>query len=55
MIDAIKTVLYGAIGIRRKSDHEAARVRPAQIVAAAIVFLVLFILAIRTVVHLATS
>lgn len=55
MIDAIKTVLFGAIGIRRKSDHEAARVRPAQIVIVAIVFLALFILAIRTVVHLATS
>jgi hypothetical protein len=55
VIDAIKTVLFGAIGIRRKSDHEAARVRPAQIVIVAIVFLGLFILAIRTVVHLATS
>ena len=55
MIDAVKTVLYGAIGIRRKSDHEAARLLPAQIVNAAIVILALFILAIRTVVHLATS
>ena len=52
---AIKTVLYGAIGIRRKSDHEQTRVRPAQIVAAAIIFVVLFIFAIRTVVHLVTS
>jgi Protein of unknown function (DUF2970) len=54
-MDAIKTVLYGAIGIRRKADHERARVRPVQIVVAAIVFLVLFILAIRTVVHFVTS
>jgi hypothetical protein len=54
-MDAIKTVLYGAIGIRRKADHERARVRPVQIVVAAIVFLVLFILALRTVVHFVTS
>jgi hypothetical protein len=54
-MDAIKTVLYGAIGIRRKADHERARVRPVQIVVAAIVLLVLFILALRTVVHFVTS
>ena len=54
-MEAIKTVLSGAIGIRRKADHERARVRPAQIVIVAIVFLLLFILAIRTVVHLVTS
>jgi hypothetical protein len=54
-MDAIKTVLYGAIGIRRKADHERARVRPVQIVVAAIVFLVLFILALRTIVHFVTS
>jgi hypothetical protein len=55
MMDAIKTVLYGAIGIRRKADHERMRVHPVQIIAVAIVFVILFILAIRTVVHLVTS
>ncbi len=54
-MEAIKTVLYGAIGIRRKADHESARVRPAHIVVAAIVFVLLFILTIRTVVHFVTS
>jgi hypothetical protein len=54
-MDAIKTVLYGAIGVRRKADHERARIRPAQLIAAAIVFVVLFILAIRTIVHVVTS
>ena len=54
-MEAIKAVLYGAIGIRRKSDHERARVRPAQIVIAAIIFVVLFIVTIRTIVHLVTS
>ena len=55
MMDAIKTVLSGAIGIRRKADHERARVQPVQIVVVAIIFVVLFVLAIRTVVHLVTS
>ena len=54
-LDAVKTVLYGAIGIRRKADHERAQVRPAHIIVAAIVFVVLFILTIRTIVHLVTS
>ena len=54
-MEAIKTVLSGAIGIRRKAAHERAKVRPAQIVVVAIIFLVLFIVAIRTVVHLVTS
>jgi hypothetical protein len=54
-MQAIKTVLYGAIGIRRKADHERARIHPAQIIIAAIVFVVLFILTIRTIVHLVTS
>ena len=44
-MEAIKTVLYAAIGIRRKADHERARVHPAYIIAAAIIFVVLFILA----------
>jgi hypothetical protein len=54
-MDAIKTVLAGALGIRRKSAHEGARVRPVQIVIVAIIFVVLFILGIRTVVHFVTS
>ena len=54
-MQAIKTVLYGFVGVRRKSDHERARIHPAQIVVVAILFVVLFIFAIRTVVHLVTS
>jgi Protein of unknown function (DUF2970) len=54
-MEAIKTVLAGAAGIRRKSAHESAQLRPVQIVIAAIVFVVLFILAIRTLVHFVTS
>ena len=54
-MELIKTVLYGFIGVRRKSDHERSRIHPAQIIVAAILFVVLFIFAIRTVVHLVTS
>jgi hypothetical protein len=54
-MDAVKTVLYGFLGVRRKSDHERARIHPAQIVIAAIVLVVLFIVTILTIVHLVTS
>ena len=54
-MEAIKTVLSGFIGVRRRADHERARVHPAQIVIAAIVFVVLFIFAILAVVHLVTN
>jgi Protein of unknown function (DUF2970) len=55
MMDAIKTVLAGAVGIRRKAAHDSARAGPVQIVIVAIVFVVLFILGIRTLVHFVTS
>ena len=54
-MEVIKMVLSGAVGIRRKSSHERAKVHPAQVVIAAIVFVVLFILAIRTLVYFVTS
>jgi hypothetical protein len=54
-MQAIKTVLYGAIGIRRKADHERAGVSVAQVAVAAVAFVVLFILTIRTIVYLVTS
>jgi hypothetical protein len=54
-MEAIKTVLAGAVGIRRKSAHERAEVKPVHLVVAAVVFVVLFILAIRTLVHFVTS
>jgi hypothetical protein len=54
-MEAIKTVLAGAVGIRRRSAHEEARVRPLHVVIAAIVFVALFVLAIRTLVYFVTS
>jgi hypothetical protein len=54
-LDAVKTVLAGFIGIRRKAAHESARVRPVHIIVTAIVFVVLFILALRTIVRIVTG
>ena len=54
-MEAIKMVLSGAVGIRRKSSHERASVQPWQLAIAAVVFVLLFILAIRTVVYFVTS
>ena len=53
-LDAVKTVLSGAVGIRRKSDHERAAVNPLHIVIIAIAFVALFILAIVTLVRIVT-
>ena len=55
MFDALKTVLFGAIGVRRKADHEAARIRPVHVIVAAILFVAAFILVLRTIVHVVTS
>jgi hypothetical protein len=55
MMEAIKTVLAGAVGIRRRSAHDHAKIRPLQILVAAVVFVLLFILGIRTLVHFVTS
>jgi hypothetical protein len=54
-MEVIKMVLSGAVGIRRKSSHERASVQPWQLAIAAVVFVLLFILAISTVVHFVTS
>jgi len=55
MINAVKTVLYGAIGIRRRADHERAPVNPVHLVIAAVIFVVLFVLTLRTIVSVVVS
>ncbi len=54
-LDTLKTVAFGFIGVRRKSDHEAARIRPVHVVVAAILFVVIFIFTLRTIVGIVTS
>ncbi|MFN2645604.1 MAG: DUF2970 domain-containing protein [Burkholderiales bacterium] len=54
-LDTLKTVLYGAIGVRRRADHERAQVRPLYLVVTAILFVVLFVLTLRFIVSLVVS
>ena len=54
-LDTVKTVLFGFIGVRRKSDHEAARIRPVHIIVLGVVFAVIFVLTLRTIVGIITS
>jgi hypothetical protein len=54
-LDTVKTVLAGFIGIRRRSDHEAARIRPVHVIIIAVALVVLFILTLRTIVGIVTG
>jgi hypothetical protein len=51
-LGTVKTVLAGAIGIRRKADHESAPLKPAHLIVAAIVFVLLFIFTLLTIVKI---
>jgi len=54
-LDILKTVLSGAIGIRRKADAEKTPLNPVHVVIAAVAFAVLFILTLVTIVSIVTS
>ena len=54
-LDTVKTVLAGAVGIRRKQDHERAPVNPVHLVIAAVIFVVLFIGTLLTIVKIVLS
>ena len=55
MIDTVKTVLWGAIGIRRKADHEKTPLNPVHLIVIAVGFVVLFVLTLVTIVRVVTS
>jgi hypothetical protein len=54
-LDTVRTVLWAMIGIRRKSAHEQARIRPAHVVVMAVIFVILFILTLRLLVGVIVS
>jgi hypothetical protein len=54
-LDTVKTVLAGAIGIRRKADHERVPLNPAHLIVAALLFVVLFIVTLITIVKFVLS
>ena len=51
----IKTVLWGALGIRRKADAEQTPLKPLHLALAAVAFVVVFIVTLATVVRIVTS
>ena len=51
----MKTVFAGAIGIRRKDDHERAPINPLHLVIAAVIFVLLFITTLLTIVKIVLS
>jgi len=54
-METVKTVLWGALGVRRKADHERAPLRPVHLIVGAVIFVALFILTLVTVVRIVTS
>jgi len=54
-METVKTVLSGAIGIRRRSDAEGAKLNPVHVIMTAIVAVALFILTLVTIVRIVTS
>ena len=54
-VDTVKTVFAGAIGVRRKSDHERAPLNPLHLVIAGVVFAALFIVTLLTIVKVVLS
>ena len=55
VVEAAKTVLSGAIGIRSCSGALRANPNPIYVVIAAIIFVALFIFTLLTIVHIVTS
>lgn len=57
LLEVAKTVLFGALGIRRKADHEreTQAVKPVYLIVAGLVFAALFVLTLITVVRIVVS
>ena len=54
-MDAVKAVLSGLIGIRRRADAEQAKLNPLHVIILAVIGVVLFIFTIRTIVRVVVS
>ncbi len=54
-LGTVKTVLAGAIGIRRKAEHERAPLNPLHLIVAAVILVVLFIFTLLTIVRIVLS
>jgi hypothetical protein len=54
-LDTVKTVLWGAIGIRKKAAHEETQLNPVALIVIAVGFVALFIVTLVTIVRIVTS
>lgn len=54
-LDTVKTVLFGFVGVRRKSAHEKASLNPVHVILMGITAAILFIVVLVTVVKIVTS
>ena len=54
-LGTVRTVLAGAIGIRRRDDHERAPLNPLHLVGAALIFVLLFIFTLLAIVQIVLS
>ena len=54
-LDTLKTVLWGMIGIRRKTDHEKTTLNPVHLIIMAVGFVVLFIFTLVAIVRVVTG
>jgi predicted Co/Zn/Cd cation transporter (cation efflux family) len=55
LVDTVKTVLAGAIGVRRRFDHERAPLNPLHLVIAGVILALLFVFTLLTIVKLVLS
>ena len=57
LLDVVKTVLFGAMGIRRKADHERQTqpVSPVYLILAGVVFAALFVATLIVIVRIVVS
>ena len=54
-LDTVKTVLWAAIGIRRRSSHDQAKINPVHVIVMGLIGAVLFVLTLVTVVRVVTG
>ena len=54
-LDTVKTVLWAAIGIRRRTSHDQAKINPVHVAILGVIFAVLFVLTLVTIVRIVTS
>jgi hypothetical protein len=56
-LDVLKTIAFGALGVRRRADHEqeTARIKPLHIIIAGIIAAALFILTLITIVRMVVA